>query len=277
MKEKIEEAKFIINMAMKNYLKPIINSGFGKDSICVVHLCKSMGINLDIMFHRDPYFPKKYRYANFIIDEWNLVCRDYPAYKCSLFFRNDTFEVTRHYQVGVGDLVLVAMLYYPEKFIEGEYLCAYKDIYLQPKGTFNYCWDVAFDAHRAAEKKPHSGMTEAGLEWINKHNIGSVDVAYPIWNWTDQEVYKYIRDNGIPVNTSVYEVKDDALVPKIDPTTGEIDSTYNPDRRPACYECLRPDRGRVVLCPKKKVTVNNNYDNIIKTIMPTDFRGGRGD
>jgi 3'-phosphoadenosine 5'-phosphosulfate sulfotransferase (PAPS reductase)/FAD synthetase len=275
MKEKIEVAKELIGMALKNYRNPIINSGFGKDSICVVHLCRSMGLNLDIMFHRDPYFPKKYRYANKIIDMWNLVCRDYPARSTSVYFRYNTFEVCRHFQIGYSDLVLCAMLYTPDKFIDGEYLCAYKDVYLQPLGTYNYIWDVIIEGHRTKEAKPHNGMVPSGLSWENKHNIGSADAVFPIQDWTNQEVYQYIVENGIPINTDVYDVKDGELVPKIDPATGQIDSTYNPDRRPACFECMRPDNPRSVLCPKKMCRVNNNWEYLVKTQMPSDFPGYR--
>jgi 3'-phosphoadenosine 5'-phosphosulfate sulfotransferase (PAPS reductase)/FAD synthetase len=266
VKEKIESAKELIRMSVNNYKNPIINSGFGKDSIVVIHLCRSMGLNLEIMFHRDPYFPKKYRYANKIIDMWNLVCRDYPARMCSAFFRYDTFEICRHYQIGYGDLVLCAMLYTPEKFIEGEYLCALNDIYLQPKGTYDYIWDAILEGHRTKEAKPHNNMVPSGLGWSNKHNIGSADVVFPIHDWTNQEVYQYIVDNGIPINTDVYDIKDGELVPK-------TDKTFNPDCRPACTECMRPDKPRSVLCPKKMCLVNNNWENLVKTEMPNDFPG----
>ena len=264
MKEKIERSKDIIRMIDKNYHNPIIMTGFGKDSICVLHLCRSMGYKWHVMFHRDPYFPKKYRYANQIIDSWDLVCHDYPAHRCSIFFKNDVFEVVRQYQLGSGDMALCARLYEPDEFIEDEYLCALNDIYLQPKGTRDYPWDCMLQGFRYVEGKPHRNMEPNQLRWHCKHNIGSVDSAQPIRDWSNNDAYTYIKDNDIPINTLVYDEVDGELVPK-------EDMTYNPDCRPACYRCMLPDVPLSVMCPKKKCLVNNVWDNLIKVVMPNDF------
>jgi len=271
VKEKIEETKAILKMIAKEYHKPIIYSGLGKDSICVIHLSRSLGFNWPIMFHRDPYFPKKYRYANKIIDLWDLECHDYPAHDTSVFYRNNTFEVTRHFQVGHGDMILCALLYNPDKYIEGQYLCALKDIYLQPLGTREFIWDVGIQGHRKAESKPHSGHKPNRLQWVCKQFIGSIDFYQPLREWTNQDVYQYIVDNGIPINTDVYDVKDGELIPKIDPQTGKIDSTYNPDRRPACFDCMKPDNPKAVFCRKRQCAVNNVWEDLRKTVMPTDY------
>ena len=265
MTEKVASASNILNMIAKHYHNPILYCGFGKDSLCVVHLSRSLGYKWDIMFHRDPYFPIKYRYANSIIQEWNLVCRDYPARGCSIFWKHNTFEVVRHYQVGTSDMVLCAMLYEPKNF-EGEYLCALKDIYMQPKGTADYFWDIGIQGHKAAECKPHGGMKPNGLRWPMKHSTCSVDWAQPIWDWTEEDVYQYITENNIPINTAVYDVIGNRLVPK-------EDNTYNPDRRPACFRCMIPDGEKVVMCPKKNLIVNNISDELAKVQMPNDFPG----
>jgi hypothetical protein len=265
MQDKIASAQKIIEMVNENYRNPIIYSGFGKDSICVIHLCYQMGLKWDVMFHRDPYFPLKYKYANMMIEKWNVVCRDYPAHKCSIFWLNNTFEVVRHYQTGSSDMVLCAMLYEPKNF-NGEYLCALKDIYLQPKGTMLYPWDIGIQGHKAAECKPHGGMKPNGLRWPMKHTVDGVDWAQPIWNWTEEDVYRYMADNDIPINTGVYEVAYNRLVPK-------EDNAYNPDRRPACFRCMKPDNDRVVFCPKKGCLVNNISDTLERVKMPNDFPG----
>lgn len=272
LKDKVEIACDIINMVNKEYKNPIIYSGIGKDSLPLIHLCHNVvGVKWDIMFHRDPYFPHKYRFSNKIIDKWNLICRDYPARSCSIFYLNNVFEVVREFQVGYSNLALCALLYKPDRYLDGEYLCALKDIYLQPKGSYDYSWDAGLLAHRYSEKKPHRGGEQNMLRWQHKHNIGSADFAYPMWNWTDEDIYQYHVENEIPINFDVYDVVDGKIVPKIDPETGQIDSTYNPDRRPACFECMLPDNPGTVFCPKKMCFVNNVYENLVLTLMPTDF------
>lgn len=266
MKEKIASAIACIEMIAREYKNPIIYSGMGKDSLPLIHLCHKIDRKWDVMFHRDPHFPKKYKYANRIIENWNLVVRDYPPRICSIFFHNDTYEVVREYEIGYQNLALCAMLYTPDEYIPGEYLCALRDIYLMPKGGsgYGFKWDIGLMSHRFTEKKPHGKMIPNNLKWQLKRNIGSCDFVYPMWDWTDKDMYQYHVDNGIPINTDVYDVIDGELIPK-------KDSTYNPDRRPACYECMRPDRPETVICPRTACTVNNVWNDLVKVIMPTDF------
>lgn len=265
LSEKIEESARILKMIGREYKNPILYSGMGKDSVCLIHLSRHLGFKWDVMFHRDPYFPWKYNYANWLISQWNLICRDYPAHRCTIFYMNDTFEVVRHFAVGTGDMVLCAMLYEPEELIEGEYLCGLKDIYHQPKGSIvKYEWDIGLQGHKASECKPHSGMKPNMLQWPMKHCFNGPDWAQPLQDWTEEDVYEYFVLNAIPVNTNVYDVRDERLVPK-------EDSTFNPDRRPACFRCMKPSDSPVEFCPKKQVVVNNVYSKLDKIIMPDDF------
>lgn len=250
MREKIEATQEIIKMVAREYKNPLIYCGFGKDSVVMLHLIRSMGYKWDIMCHREPEFPVKWRYAHKIMELWNLTCYDYPPTDCSIFYQNNTFCVVTHYNVGAADLVLPGILYTPETFTEGEYLCSLKDIYDQPKcHGFDYRWDVGLLAARCDEKHPHfQGIL--GQQNETKLNIGSADFVSPMLSWTGQDVYQYFVDNGIPINTDVYEVINDELVSK-------KDCTFDPDRRPACFECMKPENPETVFCPKRMSNVQN--------------------
>lgn len=263
---KVSDSKKIIESAMKNYLKPIIYWGGGKDSTVLLHIIKSMGYDIPVMFHRDPYFPKKYIYANKIIAEWNLKCFDYPASKCGVFFLNNTFEVVRYFACGSNYMILCAMLYKAtEKEMEkGEWLCAYRDIYLQPKGSYEYCWDLGFQAHRMHESKPHSGHKPNRLRWENKKYPGAPDFIQPLRMWTNQDIYLYTIKNNLPINYSVYYEDKGEFLPL-------EDSTYNPDRRPACFECMLPTNPMEVYCPKLGCLTNNVFEYLLKVQMPNDY------
>jgi hypothetical protein len=264
LQNKIDVSKGIIETISKNYLKPIIYWGGGKDSTVLLHIVREMGIKWPCMFHRDPYFPKKYIYVNWLIAEWDLICYDYPAYKCSVFWQNGTFEVVRHFYCGPQDMILCAMLYKPEEFIEGEYLCAYKDVYLQPKGSYHYAWDVGLQAHRMHESKPHSGHKPNGLRWVFKRIPNGTDFVQPLREWTNQDVFEYSNINNLPFNDRVYYVDNGEFLPL-------PDSTYNPDRRPACYECMLPSKDMAVFCPKFQSLTNNVFESLEKTVMPIDY------
>jgi hypothetical protein len=269
--EKVEQSRETLRMIAREYDNPIINAGFGKDSICLVHLAnRDMKLGWPVMFHRDPYFPEKYRFANEIIRKWNIVAWDYPPRNTSVFYRNGVFEVARHYGIGYGDLALCAQLYTPDRFVEGEYLCALRDVYQQPLGTFDYRWDVCLSGHRFVETKPHSGHKQAGIKWAHKHNIGSCDVSYPLRDWSNQDVFAYHVMNGIPINSDVYDEVGGELVPK-------NDNRFNPDRRPACFECMKRDNPKMVLCPKRMCLVNNVSAGLRYMAFPPDHAWGRGE
>lgn len=245
MDGKIEESKNLIRMIAEQYKNPIIYCSFGKDSMVVLHLCRSMGFNWPVMFHREPEFPIKFRYANRMMEKWNLVCHDYPPNMTSIYEGKDTYEVCTHFKIGAAqDMILCGVLYEPTEFKEGEYLCALNDLYLQPKGRIDFVWDIGLRGCRNADTNPHTGKPLA-FRCDIRHNTGGADFAFPIVGWSDEEVYQYIVDNGIPINTDVYEVIDGKLKNK-------IDKTYNADYRPACFACMRSDNPMTVLCPRKK-------------------------
>ena len=269
MLDKIESAIDILNSVAKSYGNPIVYCGFGKDSLAMLHLIREAGYSWPIMCHRDYEFPRKWRYAHAVMERWGLSCYDYPPRMCSIMPFSDMFCVGIHYGVGNQDLIFPDTLYKPERYIEGEYLCALNDVYLQPKcHGYDYRWDVGLMASRAAELKPHGNGKSltvfTGQSFEIKRNIGSVDFAFPLWSWTEEDIYNYFIEKGIPINTDVYDVKDGRMIPKTDPS-------FDPDRRPACFECMMPDNPVSVFCPKMMRLVNNVSDSLVTTTMPNGF------
>jgi hypothetical protein len=54
------------------YKNPAIMCSFGKDSMVMLHLMRKFNLPLPIVFYRDPWFPKKYDFADRMIAEWGL-------------------------------------------------------------------------------------------------------------------------------------------------------------------------------------------------------------
>lgn len=259
---KINEANQLLCRILKDYKRPVIYTGFGKDSMVMHHMIRAAGYDFDCMFHRDPFFPQKYRFANRIIDEWNLRCYDYPHSGISLFNEHDTFEVTRHYQVGSGHLIFVARILDPVDFNDTDsYLCAYKDIVKRPMGSSQYVWDLMLNASRTCERKPHLGMTPCGINIHLKHNPGSSDVCYPLKDFTDEEMVEYTMRFNVPWHEERYEIIDGKFKDK-------PNSDVNPDVRRACSACLKCPGDSVVYCPKSKTTVNSVRDMFPVTHLP---------
>lgn len=263
LKDKVEYAKQIIAMIGEQYTKPIIYTNFGKDSMVVLHLCRSLGFNWPIMFHKEPEFPIKFQYAQNIIIDWNLTCHDYPPRICSVFAGENSFEVCTHYGIGGGhDMILCGVLYKPDEYIDGKYLCAYEDLYIQPKcHKYDFVWDVGIRGDRSVDANPHTGVSIRNRRDII-HNVGGADFAFPINHFTDEEVYQYTIQNMLPINDRVYDVVNGRFVVK-------DDKTFSPDHRPACWECMCPGGTAAVMCPKKGYLVNRLWDNLYK-VLPSN-------
>ena len=124
LQDKIDWSLERVSEIVKQYRRPLIYTGFGKDAMVMHHMLRTAGYDFDCMFHRDPFFPKKYRFANRIIEEWNLPCYDYPHSGVSLFNEHGAFEVSRHYQIGSQQLVFCARLVDPDDYEDKDsYLC----------------------------------------------------------------------------------------------------------------------------------------------------------
>jgi len=266
MQEKIEHAKEIIRMTARHYKRPVIYCSFGKDSICVAHLCKAMGYNWPVLFHRESEFPRKFKYQRDIIETWNITAYDYPPARTSVYYRpgGKYFEVATHFDIGGGSdvtFILLGVLYEPKEFVQGQYLCALKDLYEQPTCSgYDYRWDVGLRGDKDNDAHPHTGKPFK-VRPHNQLNIGLVDFTFPLQSWTDRDVTQYILDNDIPVNDKIYDLVDGVLVNK-------EDKTHNADYRPACYRCMKCDEAEAVMCPRKGVLVNNVSTQLIMDINP---------
>lgn len=264
MKEKIEQAKEIIRMVARHYRRPVIYCSFGKDSICAAHLCRSMGYEWPVVFHQEAEFPRKFKYQREIVEAWNMTVMDYPPSKTSVYYRPGApyYEVATHFDIGGGaTFILLGVLYEPETFIPGKYLCALKDLYEQPTCRgFDYRWDVGIRGDKDADAHPHTGKPFK-IRPANQLNIGCVDFAFPLNGWTDHDVTQYIIDNGIPINHDIYEMVDGVL-------TNKEDKSLNADYRPACFRCMKSDAPESVMCPRLGVEVNNVWPMLDVAIAP---------
>src|ERR1039458_10789398 len=94
---KLTEAKRVISKTIELYKWPIVMCSFGKDSIALSHLVRSMGHNkIPILFHRDPWFAEKYEFADKLIRDWQLTVFDYPPLITSLWHGKGILAFTNH-------------------------------------------------------------------------------------------------------------------------------------------------------------------------------------
>jgi hypothetical protein len=246
LEEKIEWAEKFLRTVLQTYSAPVVMSSFGKDSVVMLDLLASMDAKLPILFHREPFEPDKYAFANKLIERRGYVVYDYPPTFTQIVKNGATMEIVNRYQVGMKAFTWLGTgIREPE---DGKpWLCGYRDLYSKPCGLFNFPWDVALVGHKSSDVDPILG--EIPLTVDIKATPGGCDFAYPLRYFTDAEIWEYIERFGVPYNTERY-----------DKSAGYrefSDITFNNDYYHACTRCMDKDQPASVFCPRLGSEISN--------------------
>lgn len=247
------EAKIYIKDRLDKSKNPAVLCSFGKDSMVLLWLVREITKDLPVVFLKEPFFPRKNRFANEIIDVLNLTVYDYPPVFTGHIQNGDNFEVVNWYN-GYGG----AYLYLPtgthKPMGEEKYLCAVKDFIERPKAAgYSFPWDTVFVGHKDGDTDPILGTTSLKERTVK---IKGMTLALPLKHWTDKDIWDFTIEKEIPFNSDRYEAH------------GEhkdlANKAYNNDYYPCCFKCLDNKEPEIVYCPKKKVMVTNNSATAIE-------------
>lgn len=242
---------------MATHSRPVIACSFGKDSIVMLHVFLEM--RWPVLFFKEPFCPEKREYANMIISRWGLVVYDYAPSGVQMADGNGLVDVVRMYQIGEQSLAVATGI---EKSELGEFLCGMDDLVLRPLGTFEFKWDVALVGHKGSDVDPVRGQCGVALDI--KRNPRSATLAYPLRNWTDDDVWDYIESNDIPIDSGRYEKKNGTWASKQDRST-------NQDYFRACVKCVDRSEPSIVKCPKTGLLINNQSHLLVWNNEPKDY------
>ncbi len=236
--QKTAVALEFIRTVLRRAERPALMCSFGKDSMVVAHLLRTAGHQLPVIFHREPFLPRKYAFARKVISLWNLTVYDFPPLTTAVAEKDGTMEIVNYYPAGARPCALPTGLVAPA---EGERaLCALHDFYLKPTGTFHYPWDVVFHGHKSCDHDPIYGPVPLAADFAR--NLDSVSPAFPLREWTDEDVWAYHEQHQLPVHLERYEQIDGAWRER-------ADKRRNPDYFPACWACMTAGGGAVP-CPR---------------------------
>lgn len=83
-----------------------------------------------------------------------------------------------------------------------------------------------------------------------RHADGSPVSLYPLRDWSDEQVFRYLEENDVEPDPNRYEkVRDD--------WGHKADKSLNADFIPTCLNCVDRHAGPHVGCPKLRATVSN--------------------
>lgn len=233
MKE--ESALEIIREGIKGSLRPIAFCSFGKDSIVMLHLIFRVR-KVPIVFIRHHKFQEQFEHANRVALEWDLEVYNLMPCDITDYQQGDHFDILELYRSGPTERMLMGSgirPYDPERD-KDRYFCAAEDLLLRPKAyVSDYPWDVTFNGHKACDNI-HIADSVDQMQPIRQGE--ATRMVFPLHDWSDDDVWAYIRDNDLPYDRRRYDQGIESV---------------NPDRMPTCYRCMDVKlRGQQVPCPK---------------------------
>lgn len=226
----------------------------------LLSVVESVAGKLPVVFHREPFSPEKYAFANGVIAERGYAVYDYAPSGTAILKAGGHIEVMNAYQLAPGKFLdLPTGIVQPEP---GQpFLCGYSDIYNKPLGAFGFPWDMVFMGHKSSDVDPLRGPVPLLVDVVV--NEGAPTYSYPLRNFTDDDVWLYTEEHGLPVHATRYN-RDDGY-------REHSSKDLNPDYFRACTRCMDPDEPLAVVCPKLGAEITNRSSQLrrVGTWLPS--------
>ena len=220
----------------------------GKDSMVLLHLMYSAGIRMPVVYFRDPFFPRKNRFVNLVIDSYLLECHDYPPLRVSLRHAPVMVALVSEYSTGPSSVaaVLKNTIEYQDGDDEGQFLCGVSFL-RRPCASFAFPWKVAFIGHKDCDTDQIFGEIPLHSNIVFRDE--GPDYVFPLKEWSNDDIWDYTELFQVPVQANRYDVANRREWP---------DKTYNSDWYPTCIRCVdKRTPGATVYCPKNQVNIVN--------------------
>ena len=242
----------------KRWPRAVVLWSGGKDSTALLHLIRyGAEIDIPVIQYRQPKFRERYAYSDCLIKEWGLEIYEYPPMKVALADGPDVntgevrFDMLHYFQWGRNCVVLSLGTETPK---DGEkFLCGVTDFLQRPTGTFNWPWGAVYIGTKYEDTDLIKGHVPLAQD------IRIVDGApvslYPMRDWTDDEIFWYLEDNGITPDPTRY-------VKTNEKWQNNPDKSLNADFYPTCFNCVNRHLGNHVHCPKLNATITNISDMV---------------
>jgi 3'-phosphoadenosine 5'-phosphosulfate sulfotransferase (PAPS reductase)/FAD synthetase len=273
LQDKIESAKELIYAQRTQPC--VVYCSFGKDSTVMLRLVREVlppsrlacesAYPCAVIYHRQPWFPFKNRFADQLIRKWKIEVYDFPPFAAGVKIKpvkqsngdneHRPLELVARYSFGNTYMDLPMSTETP---IPGQpYMCALHWL-LRPGAIATFPWKVAFIGHKSADVDPYEGQVPLRAK---ETDVGNVHMVFPLHDWTDKDVWDYMELAKVPFDTRRYKNRQE--IP---------DRWNNPDYFHACTACIDPrEKREKVFCPKLKQDVPNNGPGVARLETLPDY------
>ena len=248
-----KEAKKLIEKHLKSHNRPVVACSFGKDSLAVLHLVKTVADELGVQFdalwnNTGVHYPDVYRVKRQLEEEWGLNIIETKAQK--------TFwDIVEEY----GYPGVVSSARENDKASNG---CCYH-IKKKPtkKAIKENNWDLYFDGLTAYESDRRYMALKHDYGISHYHKTFNLQKVHPIGFWTVDDVWNYIEKHDIPY-PAVYDNEVDNYTKR---GYSEQVCGHRVDRaiRNGCWCCTLAIKS----CPEKMKQLREYYPKMWQALM----------
>jgi len=187
---KWHEAQGLIARNLVKFERCVVAFSGGKDSAVVLYLVRQLKPDIEVVFcNTGVEYPETYEYINFLEKEWNLNLIRLKFYKKSFWDCVKEYGLPSQKSTKRGQPSVRCCYYLKERPMQH----AIKE----------HRWQASFDGITASENRNRMFWAkEQGSCFF--HKKWKIQKVRPILWWTEEEVWQFIKDNGIPYN-SVYD------------------------------------------------------------------------
>jgi len=239
---KLEQTTARLSEWFERFDHPVVMCSFGKDSMVMLFIIlRVMEKKLPVIYHSNPWQPWKNDWAWKMIKEWQLEVYDPPPYASGIKVKEDRIEIVHCYQIRGHPLYLPVNILSPN----GHSMCGLKMLE-RPKGVMDYPWNLILIGHKSCDVDPFDGHIPLKMDLIELE--GAPTVAFPLREWSDEELWDYIEAHRIPIQYGTRYIDRKEIEYK----------EFNPDYIESCTACIDPRNPAKVHCP----LVNREIDNV---------------
>lgn len=239
--ENVKASTAIIAAQLRTHARPVVLSSFGKDSLVLLDLIYQVRrIPVLTFLQAAQQFPDKYAFAMQMIAENHLNCSTLPPQWSTHVQDGEYFEIFKCFGSKTTGPLLMATGCRPRLPGEEPFLCALEEVSERPNPDLRYDYDLTFIGAKSSDDVK---LAERSTMTTPVSPSGSTTLCFPLWHWTDEDIWAYIKDVGLPYDRARYDDQREQT---------------NPDQFPTCWNCLDTRKiGKQVFCPSMGSMIPN--------------------